>query len=200
MKMMFKKHPGLQLPAPGAGDSHDGSVKREHEPDTDRCEPPLKKFGALGLHTTTVTPPTPGSIGVVGNDDVSDEFDQQEPEISTSSNQMLPVDIEQLKTKVQELETELFYVRGDLQHEQARWTHFRRRAQKHNIWGVLMGVADVLDAEPQPLRSAAHSEAMLDVELQLDQVQEALAEETARAEGLVRETERLARENEQLQR
>eukprot|EP00667_Euglena_gracilis_P009817 EG_transcript_9972 len=63
-----------------------------------------------------------------------------------------------------------------------------------------MGVADVLDAEPQPLRSAAHSEAMLDVELQLDQVQEALAEETARAEGLVRETERLARENEQLQR
>lgn len=43
-------------------------------------------------------------------------------------------------------------------------------------------------------------QAMLDVELQLDQVQEALAEETARAEGLVRETERLARENEQLQR
>eukprot|EP00668_Euglena_longa_P031638 GGOE01040879.1.p1 GENE.GGOE01040879.1~~GGOE01040879.1.p1 ORF type:complete len:625 (-),score=160.79 GGOE01040879.1:111-1922(-) len=182
-KMLFKKLPGLQPSASqGSGDCNDTSVKREHEPDTQHSGLPLKKLAVQCSATA------PHMLLV------------QEVSTSSTTGQQQSKEVEHFKRKVQELETELSYTRGDLQHEQARWSHFRRRAQRCNIWGVLMGVSDLPDAEPQPFRNAAHAEALLDIEAQLDQVQESLVEETARAQALLRETERLAADNQQLQR
>uniref|UniRef100_A0A7S4GIB7 E3 ubiquitin protein ligase n=1 Tax=Eutreptiella gymnastica TaxID=73025 RepID=A0A7S4GIB7_9EUGL len=124
---------------------------------------------------------------------------------AVASEESSSEDVATLQQKIKELETDLFYTKDNLMHEQKRWLHFRKRARNCNIWAVLMGIADPSAPTTDPAAptskqsSLSKPEVSAEFEAQLEEAQDALLEQTTRAESLAKETVRLSAENQDLQ-